>query len=81
VNVISFSDFKKSSKEEIARLMPIRITFDGEPLGIFGQEDKFIYIGDMHPRVQTQMKAKEQLVRTGMPKDTTVEKTKSDVRE
>lgn len=53
-------------------LLPAVVTFDGEPFFLAapatGKERQYIYIGDMHPRVQIQLRAKEDVVRRGMTK-------------
>ena len=69
MNVLTKSEFNQKSAGKILELAPIKILSDGEPIGFFGKLEDFIYIGDLHPRVQIQMRAREQLVRTGMPKN------------
>lgn len=66
MNVLTLSEFKKRNATEVKELAPIKILSDGEPMGFFGSFEDFIYIGDMHPRVKIQLRAREQLVRRGM---------------
>jgi hypothetical protein len=66
MNVISVTEFRKLSMPKIKELMPLKLLADGEPVAFVGHVDDFIYIGDMHPRVQNQFRAREELVRSGM---------------
>ncbi len=63
------SEFRKLNKKELQQVAPVILTFDGEVIGHFCEVDEVVVIGDMHPRVQRQFKAREQLVRRGMPTD------------
>jgi len=67
MNVLTKSEFNRKPASEVVELAPIKILLDGEPIGFFGRVEDFIYIGDFHPRVKIQFRAKEQLVRKGMP--------------
>jgi len=67
MNVLTKSEFNRKPASEVLELAPIKILSDGEPIGFFGKLEDFIYIGDFHPRVRIQFRAKEQLVRKGMP--------------
>jgi len=66
MNVLTKSEFNRKPASEVLELAPIKILSDGELIGFFGKLEDFIYIGDMHPRVKIQLKAREQLARTGM---------------
>ena len=67
MNTITWSNFKPKTRAELEELMPVAVSFDGDIVGIFSKADDVIVVGDMHPRVQIQLRAKEQLVRRGMP--------------
>jgi hypothetical protein len=73
MNILTMSDFKRKTNEELKKLMPIKLTHNGEVFCFVGQAEDFIFIGDLHPRVKIQFRAKEQMVRKGMPKDTTID--------
>ena len=69
MNVLSISEFRRETGERLLELAPIKLLSNGEPVGFFGKIEDFIYIGDFHPRVRIQFKAKEQMIRQGMPKN------------
>ncbi len=68
MKTVSLSEFRSMRVADIKENLPLQITAESEILGTFGKADGFIYIGDMHPRVQNQFKNREQLVRQGMPR-------------
>ena len=72
MNIITWSKLKTTPRAEIEAMMPLTVTFDGEPVGIFSKAGDVIVIGDMHPRVQMQLRAREQLARKGMPTPTVI---------
>ena len=67
MNVLSISEFRRETGEKLLELAPIKLLSNGEPVGFFGKIEDFIYIGDLHPRVRIQLKAKEQMIRQGIP--------------
>ena len=67
MNVLSISEFRRETGKSLLELAPIKLLSEGEPVGFFGKIEDFVYIGDFHPRVKIQFKAKEQLIRQGMP--------------
>ena len=66
MNVLTKTEFNRKPATEIVELAPIKILSDGEPIGFFGNIKDFIYVGDLHPRVKIQLRAREELVRKGM---------------
>jgi len=64
---ISKSNFIKADPEFIKKNLPMVITFNGEPIYIVGSPDKTICMDDMHPNVVRMLKAREAIVRKGMP--------------
>jgi len=69
MNVLTLSEFRKEKTDKVLELAPIKIISDGQPIGFFGKLEDFMYIGDLHPRVKIQLRAKEELARQGMPKN------------
>lgn len=64
---INISELKRLPKEGFIALVGTEIFADGESIGFFGAKKDFIYIGDLHRRVQNSFRAMEQKVRKGMP--------------
>ncbi len=69
MNIMSWSDFINLPPEKRKEVLPTVVTMDGEPYGLVAPPDDVVYIGDMHPRVKIQLKAREALARKGMPKN------------
>ena len=66
MNVLPRSMVRTKSIEELKELMPLKITADGEIFAVMADPEDIIVVGDLHPRVQIQLKAKEKLARSGM---------------
>jgi len=65
---IAYSDFAKLGGDGLKTCMPVIVTYDGSPVGIFCSLDGVIVVEDLHPRVQNQLRAQESKARAGMPK-------------
>jgi len=68
MNDISWSDFIHLPGARAKEVAPVRILFEGEPFAVFSKVEDVMIMSDLHPRVQQQFRAREQLVRRGMPK-------------
>jgi hypothetical protein len=69
VDIITATELKKFKIEDFKTKMPFKLMANEEVIALVGKPEDYIFIGDMHPRVQAQMRAREQMVRMGMPKD------------
>lgn len=58
--------FRKMKLEEIKASLPILVTWDGAPLGIFSNPEDVITISDLDPTVRAQFKAREAYIRAAM---------------
>jgi len=67
MRVIALSDFHRMRKDEVLGVLPALITIEGEVEMVIVKPSDIIVIGDMHPRVQAQLRALEQKARMGMP--------------
>ena len=56
------------NKQEIIEAMPCTILSDGEPIAVLSKAEDVIVISDLHIRVRNQLRAREAVVRRGMPK-------------
>jgi len=65
---IMWSGFIHMGGRDAQEQAPFRVLFEGEPIGIFSRVEDVMVMSDLHPRVQQQFRAREQLVRRGMPK-------------
>ena len=68
MNTITKSEFTKLSAEELQKVIPLVLTIDGAPVAMIVNPADIIYLGDLHPRVRVQFKAREVQVRAGMPR-------------
>ena len=67
MKIIAFSEFRKLNNNDLDEMLPLLVTFNGIPVGIMGKIEETISLGDMHPRVRQQFKAREAQIRLGMP--------------
>lgn len=67
MNAVSKKKFEQMSVKQVVDALPLIITADGSPIGVLSKMEDVIVIGDMHPAVKRQFRAKETLVRRGMP--------------
>lgn len=74
MNKLSLSDFRALSTTKTKKVLPCLILIENEFEFYAGAAEDFIFIGDMHPAVRNQFRAKEALVRQGMPKPTKIYK-------
>ncbi len=63
----------RTSKEELKSMLPCWMTYGPDTVCLMCAPEDIIYIGDLHPRVRNQFKAKEELVRRGMSKQSTLD--------
>lgn len=68
MNTVNVSVFRSLTVEKMRGLMPFTLLADGEPIAVVSKAEDVIVISDMHPRVRIQFKAKEAMIRRGMPK-------------
>ena len=68
MNTINVSVFRSLTVEKMREAMPFTLLADGEPIAVVSKAEDVIVISDMHPRVRIQFKAKEAVIRRGMPK-------------
>ena len=64
---ISWKELRTAPLEELKKVMPAIVEYNGEPVGVFANLDGVIVIEDLHPRVQHILKAHETRARMGMP--------------
>lgn len=68
MNTISRADFTRLNNEDAKSIMPVTLLYDGEPYAVVCKLEDVIFLGDLHPRVRIQFKAKEAVIRRGMAK-------------
>ena len=56
----------------VASILPLTITHNGEPVAFIGSKEDFMYVGDLHIRVRNSLRALEAKARAGMQKPTQV---------
>ncbi len=66
MNTIMRKELSVATTEEIIKRCPAWLTHDGTPYALVCLPEQIIYIGDLHPRVQHQLRAREAQVRHGM---------------
>jgi len=73
MKTVNITILRRMSVEEILGMMPVTVLSDGEPMGVLSKSEDVIVIGDLHIRVRNQFRAREAVVRRGMPKPEKVE--------
>lgn len=67
MDIIPKATFSRLGIEAIKGVKPCLVTADGEVIGLWVDPDDIVCLMDLHPRVKTQFKTREQMVRKGMP--------------
>lgn len=68
MNTIAIGELRKMGGERIKKILPVIITFDGEPVAIMATLKGVVVLSDLHPRMQAKMKNMELRARAGMLK-------------
>ncbi len=68
METISLTDLKRMSGITIKTHLPLQVTMEGEATFVFEHVDNVITLSDLHPRIQTMLRAIERKARLGMPK-------------
>ena len=68
MNILPKSELCKLPKNQWLELAPIKILWDGEEIGYFCQLDDVLVIGDLHPAVRNQLRARAKLARSAQGK-------------
>ena len=66
MKTFNITEFRRMPLPQLLDSLPALVTSDGMPAFILAKPDEAIIIGDMHPRVQKQLKAQEAKARNGM---------------
>jgi hypothetical protein len=72
MNVIQKSKFLNMGVKKQQELLPCKLTVDDEVVMVCAKPEDIIVVGDLNIFVRQQLKAREELARQGMPKDTPV---------
>ena len=64
---MAISEWRRLSKEETIKTVPVILTIEGEAVLTVDKIDEVIALSDMHPRIKTQLRALEMKARAGMP--------------
>lgn len=66
MKAINKADLRLITNPELKEILPVILLGNGEPVCVLVKPEDVVVIGDMHPAVRRQFKAKERLVRNGM---------------
>lgn len=77
MNIMSFRELKRITVDRLSSIIPVILTVNGVEMFLVEHKDQVIAIGDMHPIAKGQLRARENLIRMGMPKPEVV---KTEVR-
>ena len=67
MKTIGMADFRRMNTEQLKEVMPLLVTFDGEPWAYFVDAKDIIVVSDLHIRVRNNLRAQEKRARIGMP--------------
>ena len=80
MKTMSKTEIQKLPKDQFKLVMPVIVTSDGDPVGILGDPDEFIYVGKIHPRIRFQINGLLLQARGGKP-ETIEHVTAAEVKE
>jgi hypothetical protein len=67
MDIIPKATFSKLGVESLKNAKPCIVTGEGEVIGLWVDPNDIVCLMDLHPTVRRQFKAREELVRRGMP--------------